>query len=218
MALTELQTLIIWALLAKPEGGSFQKDIRPEVTRKDREALVKAGLISSEKRGRSLWLEVTEKGWAWAADNLDASLPKHSNAASVVLQEWLTRLKAFMEVRGLALADVLAPGQPASSGNSPSVNSQPQASNDYGTVRSRIRKAYLELTGGQFNTRTLLRDLRGKLTDIERSVLDEALKRMQREQEATLYQIDNRIEITDGDREAAIYFGGEPRHLLWIER
>ena len=38
MALTELQTLILWALLAKPEGGSFQKDIRPEVTRKDREA------------------------------------------------------------------------------------------------------------------------------------------------------------------------------------
>lgn len=218
MALTELQTLILWALLAKAEGGSFQKDIRPEVTKKDREALVKAGLIISEKRGSRIWLEVTEKGWAWAGDNLHASLPKRSTAGSIVLQDWLTRLKAFMETRGLALADVLAPSPPPPSGNSHSVTYKPQTTTDYSTVRSRIRRAYLELTGGQFNARALLRDLRGKLIDVERSVLDEALKRMQREQEASLYQIDNRIEITDADREAAIYFGSEPRHLLWIER
>jgi len=218
MALTELQTLILWALLAKAEGGSFQKDIRPEVTKKDREALVKAGLIISEKRGPRIWLEVTEKGWAWAGDNLDASLPKRSTAGSIVLQDWLTRLKAFMETRGLALADVLAPSPPPPSGNSHSVNYRPRPSIDYGVLRSRIRKAYLELTGDRLNTRVLLRDLRSKLIDIERNVLDEALKRMQREQEASLYRIDNRIEITDADRDAAIYFGSEPRHLLWIER
>lgn len=218
MALTELQTLILWALLAKAEGGSFLKDLRPKVTKNDREALVKAGLIICEKRGQRIWLEVTEKGWAWAGDNLEASLPKRSTAGSIVLQEWLTRLKAFLETRGLALADVLASSPPPPSGNSHAANSRPRPSIDYGKLRSRIRKAYLELTGGQFNARARLRDLRGKLIDVERSVLDEALKRMQREQEASLYQIDNRIEITDADREAAIYFGSEPRHLLWIER
>ena len=218
MALTELQTLILWALLAKAEGGSFLTDIRPKVTKVDREALVKAGLIVCEKRGQRIWLEVTEKGWAWAGDNLEASLPKRCTAGSIVLQEWLTRLKAFLETRGLALADVLAPSPSPSSGDSHVANSRPRPSIDYGTLRSRIRKAYLELTGGQFNARARLRDLRGKLIDVERTVLDEALKRMQREQEASLYQIDNRIEITDADREAAIYFGSEPRHLLWIER
>ncbi len=218
MALTELQTLILWALLTKAEGGSFQKDIRPEVTKKDREALVRAGLITSEKRGRSLWLEVSEKGWTWAGDNLDANLPKRSNAGTVILQEWLTRLKAFIEARGFALADVLAPNPSSPPPNSHPVDFRPQASGDYPTVRSRIRKAYLELTGGRFNRRALLKDIRDRLQDVERSVLDEALKRMQREQEASLYQIDNRIEITDADRDAAIYFGSEPRHLLWIER
>jgi hypothetical protein len=44
------------------------------------------------------------------------------------------------------------------------------------------------------------------------------LKRMQLEQQASLYPLDNRTEITDVDRNAAIYFGGEPRHILWIER
>ena len=41
---------------------------------------------------------------------------------------------------------------------------------------------------------------------------------MQREQLASLYQLDNRTEITDADRAAAIYFGSEPRHILWMER
>ena len=53
MAITEMQTLLLWALLAKPGGASFQKDIRPEVKKPDRDALVKAGLITKEKRGRA---------------------------------------------------------------------------------------------------------------------------------------------------------------------
>jgi hypothetical protein len=125
-----------------------------------------------------------------------------------------------MDARSVALADILAP-QPAR-GARPS---QPEPivpasspAGDFATTRKRIRKAYLDLTGGRFNTRALLSELRQKLDDIERTALDEALKRMQREQEASLYQLDNRIEITDADRAAAIYFGGEPRHILWIER
>ncbi len=207
MALTEMQTLILWALLAKAGGASFQKDIRPEVKKPDREALLRAGLIASEKRDRSgRWLEMTDKGWAWAADHLDADLPKRSTAGSAILQAWLKRLKAFMEARGLALADILGPQQPA--------ERQPI---DYPAVRQRIRKAYLELTGGRLNTRAHLSDIREKLKDIDRATLDEALKRMQREQEASLYQLDNRIEITEADRAAAIYVGREPRHILWIE-
>jgi hypothetical protein len=85
-------------------------------------------------------------------------------------------------------------------------------------VRVRIRQAYLELTGGRLNTRALLSDLRVRLKDIDRPALDEALKQMQREEEASLYQLDNQIEVTDADRVAAIYFGDEPRHILWIER
>jgi hypothetical protein len=56
------------------------------------------------------------------------------------------------------------------------------------------------------------------LRSIDRVTLDETLMRMQREQEASLYRLDNRIEITDADRAAAIYVGREPRHILWIER
>ena len=105
MALTKKQTLILWSLLIRPGGTAMQKDIRPLVDKADRDALVKAGLVSSAKAGRAIALEVTEKGWGWAAENLDADLPGNSPAGSQILQGWLKLLKAFLAARGLALAD-----------------------------------------------------------------------------------------------------------------
>jgi hypothetical protein len=81
----------------------------------------------------------------------------------------------------------------------------------------RIRAAYLDVTGG-FNRRALLKDIRSRLPDIDRSTLDAALKRMQREEDASLMQLDNRIEVTDADHEATLQIGTEPRHILWISK
>jgi hypothetical protein len=227
---SDKQALLLWALLAREGAAAFQSDLAPEPDKADRDALEKAGLIKCEARGRNrrIWIEVTEQGWDWAGRNLGAALPANSSAGSQILQQWLTRIQAFMDARKLALADILAPEraaeaqptQPASQPASrPAPAVQPPCANgDFAATRKRIRKAYLDLTGGRFNTRALLSELRPKLEDIERATLDEALKRMQREEEASLYQLDNRIEITEADRAAAIYFGGEPRHILWIER
>ena len=222
MALTKMQTLVLWALLAKT-GASPLKDIKPDVKKPDRDALVKTGLVAEEKRGRELWLTITDEGWEWAADNLDADLPTQAPGACIILRDWLTRLKVFMDASGLVLPDVLVPQQPpkceAKSESRSESKSSPEAlPAGYRHVRQSIRKAYLQITSGRFNTRAHLCELRKKLRNIERDELDEALMRMQREQEASLYQLDNRIEITDADRAAAIYVGREPRHILWIER
>jgi hypothetical protein len=223
VVLTKMQTLILWALLAKAGGASAVKNIRPDVKKSDREALVKAGLVASEKRGRDHWLKITDEGWTWANSHLDADVPTNCPAAGVILHGWLTQLKAFMEARGLAVADIFNPQQPSKSQVKSQVKPQPESQPEsrpfaYPDIRQNIRKAYLQLTRGRFNTRAHLSDIRKKLRNIERDTLDEALIRMQREQEASLYQLDNRIEITDADRAAAIYIGREPRHLLWIER
>lgn len=210
MAVTEMQTLILWALLAKKGAGSFQKDIKPDVKKPDREALVRAGLITSENRGRpGLWLEVTDKGWAWAADHLDADLPTRSPAGSAVLRSWLMQLKAFMEARGLALADIL---------DSQRLAGPPPTSVDFATVRERIRKAYLNVTGGRLNTRALLSDLRERLKDIKRDTLDEALKRLHLEEGTTLSGLNNPQEITPAIRDAGLSFKGESMYALWITK
>lgn len=214
----EKQTLILWALLARDDAAGFQNELKPEPEKADRDALAKEGLINWEKRNRKIWIEVTEKGWAWAADHLDADLPAGSPAGSAILQAWLTRLKAYICAHNVSLAEILRP-EPIVKGDAESIAapSSTQAI-DYNTLRARIRQVYLDLTGGRLNTRALLADLRDRIKDVDRHILDEALMRMQREEEASLYQLDNQAEVTDADRAAAIYFGSEPRHILWIEQ
>jgi hypothetical protein len=172
-------------------------------------------LITCEKRGRyrRYWLEVTEKGWAWATEHLNHDLPTGSPAGSFILQAWLTRLKAYMSVRNVALSDILRPQSPREYGSQDVVGPS-----KYDKLQSRIRQAYLAVTSDRINTRARLCDVRERLSDVDRTVLDEVLKKMQREQQISLYPLDNKAEITDADRKAAIYFSGEPRHILWIER
>jgi hypothetical protein len=209
------QTLILWALLVKDNGAAFQSELKPEPNKADRESLEKAGLITCEKRGRYRrnWLEVSEKGWAWAAEHLNHDLPTGSPAGSFILQAWLTRLKAYMRARNVALSEILRPQSPREYGSQEVVGPS-----EYDKLQSRIRQAYLAVTSDRINTRARLCDVRERLSDVDRTVLDEVLKKMQREQQISLYPLDNKAEITDADRKAAIYFSGEPRHILWIER
>ena len=216
----EKQTLILWSLLVRDNAAGFQSELKPEPDKADREALEKAGLIKCERKGRyrRVWVEVTEKGWAWAADHLDNKLPTGSPAGSSILQALLMRLKAYMHARNVALAEVLGPQRARKDGSEGIAIGDATRASDYNVLRPRIRQAYLAVTGDRINTRARLCDIREKLNDIDRAALDHALKRMQREQQASLYPLDNKSEITDADRNAAIYFGGEPRHILWIER
>lgn len=199
----ERRALIMWALLSSENGGAYQKDVKPEPSKEDREALDKAGLISWWKVGQKIWIEVTDKGWAWSNDNLGHALPGQSPAGSEILRRWLVKLDGYMKAHGLALADVLGP-------QSDSVNPRP--------LRDRIRAAYLDATGGRFHTRVLLKDIRARLADVERGELDKALEIMERQDDAVLYPLDNHAEITDADRAAAISFAGKPRHILWITK
>jgi hypothetical protein len=207
VALTEMRTLMLWALLAKPGGAGLQKDIRPEVKKPDRDALVREGLIRSDPKSRPIMLEVTDKGWAWAGDHLDDELPKRSVHGAATLQAWLKQLRTFMAVNGFVLADVL--GTP--------VTSKP-AHDDYSALRARIRQSYLEATAGRLNQRVFLHVLRDGLRDVDRSALDDALRKMHLEDGSHLSGSDNPPEITDAIRDASLDFKGERMFVLWITR
>ena len=211
----EKQALILWALLVREGAAAFQNELRPEPERADRDALAAAGLIKHETRERRIWIEATDRGWEWAGRNLGAALPTNSSAGCQILQAWLTRLQAFMGARNLVLADVLGP---QNSVRAPKVAPQPPAPPDYATTRKRIRGAYLDLTGGRFNTSALLKDIREKLTDIDRESLDEALRRLHLEEGTTLSGLNNPQEITPAIRDAGLRFKGEPMYVLWITK
>ena len=200
----EKQTLVLWALLANG-GEGFGNELKPEVKRAEREALQEAGLISVEKRKRAHWLSVTDRGWHWAQDHLSDKLPERSYAGTFILAGWLKHLQTFMRVSSTPLAEILVPkkniGTP-----------------DYDFLFEQIRTAYLAVTGGIFNKRALLAEIRRRLPNVGRDALDDALELMQRQGHVTLMQLDNRPDITAADEAAAIHIGQEPRHILWISR
>jgi hypothetical protein len=214
----EKRTLILWALLVRENAAAFQNELRPEPEKADREALKDEGLIASETRGRRIWIEATDKGWEWAGRNLGAALPANSVAGSQILRAWLTRLKAFMDARGFALADVLAPRDPGQSAGAAVSAPVPSTTVDYGAVRKRIREAYLDITGGRLNTRVLLSDIRQRLKTIDRATLDDALRRMHVEEGTTLSGLNNPQEITPAIRDAGLNFKGESMYVLWITK
>ena len=207
MALTEMRTLMLWALLAKPGGAGLQKDNRPEMKKADRDALVSEGVIASVAKSRPIMLEVTDKGWAWAGDHLDAELPKRSVYGAAILQAWLKQLKTFMTAKGFVLADVLA---------TPPASPEPRV--DSSALRERIRQSYLDATGGHLNQRVFLNLLRDRLGDVDRSVLDDALRKMHLEDGVHLSGSDNPPEITHAIRDASLDFKGERMFVLWITR
>jgi hypothetical protein len=94
----------------------------------------------------------------------------------------------------------------------------PSEQPDYAVLCDRVRKAYLELTGGNLNKSVLLSDLREKLKGIDRPTLDAVLKRMHIEAGTSLRGLENPCDITPGIRDAEISFSGDPMHVLWITK
>jgi hypothetical protein len=235
------EVLLLWAILGEGGGNAVSrsalndKGMLPSDDKKARDGLEARRLIEVERRtsrnenGRSVsgyWITVTKAGLAWAEENL-AAVPAKSQVAAPILQAWLAHLSIFLHARNIPMTKFLGQHRAVSLeprtelAITPAVLSHPSPSplaRDDDALRARIRQAYLAVTGDRINTRARLCDIREKLDDIDRTALDEALKRMQREQQASLYPLDNKTEITDADRRAAIYFGSEPRHILWIER
>ena len=107
MKLTRNQSLILWALLSEG-GGALAGKLKPELKKPDRDALTKAGLIGSERRGRANWVSVTDSGWSRIA-SLELPDLSERSAAGAVLQTLIGRLKAYSHISGVALADILAP-------------------------------------------------------------------------------------------------------------
>jgi hypothetical protein len=214
---------VLEALLARG-GSGLQKDLKINLAAAERDALVAAGLINVEKaKDRAFILNVTDKGRNWVAENAGAR-PSATTAASpppaiLILQALLARLGAFMQAHDIALAEILAPVPSENEVSRPEPQPVPVApAPQPADLRTRIRAAFLKLTDGKLNTRVRLADLRVLLADLDRATQDEAILAIAGETDSDLLQLDNRIDITDADREAALQVGTEPRHLLWISK
>jgi hypothetical protein len=214
--LSPLQTLILWRLLA--DGGEgFANDLKPKLSAKDRRVLESVGLVENSSRKKSdrkgaratSYLVLTEQGWAWAADHLDAPVPTRSPASGPILHAIMSRLKRHLKQTGGSLADFIL-----SSDEADPVEAVVELS-------QQVLSVYLKLSQGRPGVRVYLADLRRELSErnreLSREELDSELLNLERLGRLVLYPLDNPQEIRPEDSAAAIpNSAGDPRHIIYI--
>jgi hypothetical protein len=152
--MTPKQTLIMWCLLGR-QGQAMQGDIVPKVEKKDREALVAAGYVSSGKYSRgAIGLKLEDKGWRRAGEHLGDELPKNYQ----VLRQWLTMLQRHLDQSGETLAEFIGPASewppsppPAKVRKSKKAKTAPvvKPPPSPADLRARIETAYLGYRGAK---------------------------------------------------------------------
>jgi hypothetical protein len=200
--------LILWRL-AVAGGGDKNKDIKPEPKPAIRRLLIDAGLVEEEKKrpesgGRALlYLSLTDRGWAWLSEHVEAKFPRGLNPAATC-ERLLTRLKSYLDAEQLSLAEFLNPSRDEVAGGPADLPRQ-------------IETAYYRLSGAQPNVRVRLADLRAALSGVPRGQFDDTLLAMATRGQAALYPLDNPLEIRPEDREAALRTPtGDERHIIYL--
>lgn len=131
--------------------------------------------------------------------------------------EHAAAVKGLDEVRkdfsepGAVKPEAAAPAAPEAAREAPAAPAAPAPLPD------RIRQAYLD-SAGDYGQRANLADVRASLPDVAPAALESALRDMARDGEAHLQGLELGREITPEHRAAAMTFGGEPAHIMYMDR
>ena len=166
--------------------------------------------VASRKVGRAYAHQLDDKGWVRVRDELVLRSPRAYaiGAALAALHDSLRRrVLPRTPYRNLgemfSRAEDVAPDGSFGSGD------------DKGTLDERIRQAYASLAD-QPGAWVSLARLRPLMADVDRAVLDEALRRLNREPDVNIVPESNQKTLTAEQIDAAVDIGGRDKHLLAI--
>lgn len=204
-----LELLFLWRL-AVGGGGDWLKDIKPSLESPARKRLQVDGVIEQEKRkspsgrGTALFILLTDQGWGWLGNHLDADLTTRSPAGTQVLHKLLLRLKTFIDQKQISLGELILAHETVLDGAADNVEDS-------------VTKAYMMLSKGQANVRVRIADLRPLLSAVPALKLDQVLLDMALSGKVSLYRLDNPAEINPADRDAVLLTpSGEERHVVYL--
>lgn len=206
---TSQQTLFMLRLVFGPREPKLSEalpQLKPAALRDQLKAL---GLIDVEPRGRSKHLRLTEKGWAWVQEHLDAPINPAGKVPGSVLAELLPRLKTFLAAHQFALGELLTAVPVA--GHSAEQGAQPPVATDAARVLAALRT----LDGGR-RARILLADARAALPQLAATAFDVAVLGLQAQGQLALYHLDEPSQRTAPVEDAAIQVAGTRYHLAYL--
>jgi hypothetical protein len=204
--LTGVERAALLALMAEAREVSYSfltNSIKVGLKSNSRLKLAKLGLINVRQE-RFLQLELSERGWKWCVDELGQSPPPKAGSMGGALYAILNALGRSLPRYELGLADLFGDA-------GPEVAAPPSAA----TIEERIRSVYGELARRP-GSWVKLADLRAKLPAFDRDLVDEALVRMNLEDDVRVAPEANQKTLTREDREAAVIIGNRDRHLVAI--
>ena len=207
------QALVLWSLVVAVPGEEPSRSmLKPKLNAVERRQLLDADLIEEEKRGRAYHLLLADKGWEWAEQQNLIKLCLSSNATPV-LEKLIQALVRFLARNDVRLAEVIATIRSPQQHASPPL---PAVSPQH--LEDQIRAVCLSLTGGEYERRVRLADLRCALSGLSRDELDAVLLQMDQLRTIQLMMLEQPSDVTAEDREAAIFLAGHPLHILYLLR
>ncbi|KAF0849001.1 hypothetical protein [Nocardia caishijiensis] len=152
------------------------------------------GLVTSEKVGRALVHELTDRGVQWCTDELTRPRPQQAGSHYCgALYAMLAGLHRHLDSTGQLLTDVFQPD-----------------------VAGQITRKYTELSEGK-ERQVRLADLRAQLPHVPPEDFSATLRRLARRDGVHVRAEADRKMLSSEDHAAAVELGGTARHLLTIE-
>jgi hypothetical protein len=185
--LEPLERLLLWKMIflgyEPAQSKTKPKTVSPVRTRRK---LLDMGLIEIEKRGKSGHLVLTDKAWLWASENLEAEISIRSYESGPILQTVLAKLKVFLTMKELPLAEFLH----GKIRNTPEPGTA-AIHNVRQPLEERIRDAYQKISRGRWNTPVRLAEIRKALVDVPRDEQDKELRRLKLEDRILLLPMED---------------------------
>lgn len=231
--LTHTEKAVLLVLMAEA-GEVANPDLKSrfglDLKAPSRKRLNDLKLIESRIERRRFVHTLADQGWRRCARELGVETPARPGPLGGALYAVLAGLGRFLRRAELSLADVFEPYEgPPPAPTGPAGAAAPGTGGPAGAaaggsaagsaggsdVEQRVRAAYRQLAA-EPSAWVSLRQLRPLLDDLDRSVVDTVLTRMNRLPEVNLVPEANQKTLSRQDREAAVHIGDQDKHLLSI--
>lgn len=189
---------------------------------KEREAMLKAGLIALEPHPtskRTKQMVATETGWVWVVDHLGEPFEESGIRVRHLWNRLAANVANYLRENGIEPRALLSPPKEASAseaaGGAEGEGSAPE--HPESSPKGVLREGYLALSGGKLRERIRIKDLRARVS-LSSEVFDRALIELLDEGVVVLYPEDDRSRLDEAEHQAALDLSGVPQHIIYWER